>query len=306
MIDEVYLYFTFSPGSTCVDQWVHERPAFQEALIRRTEMGESQYRYRGLQIDLWWQQGRGRVKGSLHSFAQGHNCGLFTFTEVKAACEQLANDLALPAESLQVYKIEIGVNLRVPSSPGPFLESLLTHKHKRFWPKEPPDDAPGPLLFYAKHADYKIKLYDKAAYHRKVIPILKNSELLRFEVRFHRIRALLRPLKLALLTLADLADPEVLLHFCNILASHWKLCKRREPKDFTGLTSRQCDLLVAGDDLDLTDYLRKSKSVGWNAKRLCELKKLQTGSQSRRPPHPFEAVFQQTLLLIQEIDVMPC
>ncbi|AIZ62802.1 hypothetical protein PK28_02290 [Hymenobacter sp. DG25B] len=263
-------------------------------------MEQVQYRYRGLQIDLWFAQGRGRVKGSLHSFAQGHNRGLFTFSAVKAACEQLANDLALPAETLKVYKLEIGVNLKLDTSPASFLESLISHKRKPFWPKEPHDKEPRPLLFYAKYGDYKIKMYDKATYHRiqgEAIP--KNSELLRFEVRYHRIRALLRPLRIALLTLKDLAEPKLLLRFSEILAVHWKHCKRREPKNFTGLTPRKCELLSAGDDQDLTAHLRQLKSVSWNTKRQCELNKLQIGSKRRRPPHPFDQIFQQTLLCMQ-------
>ena len=120
--------------------------------------------YRGLRLDYWPDRRRGRVRGSLHSFADGHNAGPFPPAAVGLACHELAAAVGLAPELLLLQRLEVGLNLPLPTAPGPLLEALTHHKGRRFVAVVPPARAPRPLEFVAFHTDYRIKVYDKGTY----------------------------------------------------------------------------------------------------------------------------------------------
>ena len=66
--------------------------------------------YRGLRLDYWPDLRRGRVRGSLHSFAYGHNAGPFPPAAVGLACRELAVAVGIPPELLLVQRLEAGLN----------------------------------------------------------------------------------------------------------------------------------------------------------------------------------------------------
>ena len=132
MYDNMHLHFAL-PAQ---DGEAEERMLSSLAFAGWTSTGEMQERvrvtYRGFRIDYWFNERRGRLWGSLHTFALEHKRGCFTFELVKSACVALAQDIGIPAALLHVCTLEISVNLSTPTSPQPFIVSLLEHKRKPF------------------------------------------------------------------------------------------------------------------------------------------------------------------------------
>ena len=122
--------------------------------------------YRGLRLDYWPDSRRGRLRGSLHSFAYGHNAGPFPPAAVGLACRELAEAVGVAPELLWMQRLEAGLNLTLPTAPGPILEALTHHKGRPFVGVVPPARAPRPLEYVAFHTDYRIKVYDKGTYSR--------------------------------------------------------------------------------------------------------------------------------------------
>ncbi|MBF9238390.1 hypothetical protein I2I05_13375 [Hymenobacter sp. BT683] len=165
---------------------------------------------------------------------------------VEYACTKLAQELGIPAGWLRVYKLEIGVNIETPTSPEPFLNSLLHHKRKPFWPISPPRNANRPFQFEATYREYRIKFYDKAAYDRSKGYLPKTYQpLMRFELVLSSRRRLLGIVKRPYLTLADLASPDLLRLFSNYLSEQWGLVHRKMPARFVGRTLQEAILLHA-------------------------------------------------------------
>lgn len=122
--------------------------------------------YRGLRLDYWPDLRRGRVRGSLHSFAYGHNAGPFPAAAVALACRELAAAVGVAPELLVVQRLEAGLNLILPTAPRPILEGLTQHKNRPFVALVPPARAPRPLEYAVFHTDYRFKVYDKGTYAR--------------------------------------------------------------------------------------------------------------------------------------------
>ncbi len=131
--------------------------------------------YRGITIDYWPDTYRGQVRGSLQSFAYGHNAGSFPPAAVGLACRELARAIGVPPELMLLQRLEVGLNLALPTSPRPLLAGLTHHKGSPFLAMIPPARTPRPLEFVAFHTDYRIKIYDKGTYAR-----LKNLAQMRW------------------------------------------------------------------------------------------------------------------------------
>ncbi|MBC6613002.1 hypothetical protein H8B15_18920 [Hymenobacter sp. BT507] len=120
----MHLHFTLpNPGPTA-EQALADAPAFAGATGEPDARGRIRHTYRGLRLEYRPGQYKGRVRGSLHTFAQGNNLGTFTAADVARAVAELAEALAIPPEALLVKWLEVGVNLTVPTAPRPFLEQL--------------------------------------------------------------------------------------------------------------------------------------------------------------------------------------
>ena len=278
--------------ATALERMVTSR-AFRYATGEVDEYGRIRVRYRGLRIDYWPINNKGRVRGSLHTFALGHNRGRFSADMIAMACATLAAELGLSAHTLQVYKLEIGVNIPTPDSPNAFLDTLLQHKQCKFYPVEPPRNCSRPLLFVATHLDYRVKLYNKGQYDRSKGEMVaaEQRHLLRFEVVFTRGRPLYKLVQRDQLTLADLPDPALLGLFAAHLRTHWCLSKRQEAQDLTGLRIQDALLLHARNEVDLWQQARHttpSRTLRHHRQR-CE--QLQEEMRQRLGPHPYEALF---------------
>ncbi len=126
--------------------------------------------YRGLRLDYWPELRRGSLRGSLQSFAYGHNAGLFLPVAVGLACREVAAAVGLPPELLLVHRLETGLNLPLADAPGEVLRTLAHHKGEAFLAMVPPARARRPLEVVAHHTDYRLKAYDKGTYARLTNP----------------------------------------------------------------------------------------------------------------------------------------
>jgi hypothetical protein len=159
--DNMHLYFQLPAG----DDEAFTRMTMSSAFVYGTPGYDNSQRlriaYRGLRIDYWPNQRRGRIRGSLHTFALGHNRGIFTAAMVASACEELAQVVGVPGTLLRVVRLEIGVNLATPTSPNAFLTSLSHHKRKPFYPVDLPAIAPSlfslSLLTWSTGLSFMIK-----------------------------------------------------------------------------------------------------------------------------------------------------
>ena len=169
MYDFVQFRFDLPPGPGA-ERVLANAPALAGAELAPATGGPGGPRlranYRGLRLDYWPDLRRGRVRGSLHSFAYGHNAGPFPPAAVALACRELARAVGVAPELLWVQRLEAGLNLALPTAPGPLLEALTHHKGRPFVAVVPPARAPRPLEYVAFHTDYRIKVYDKGTYSR--------------------------------------------------------------------------------------------------------------------------------------------
>ena len=163
-----FVQFRFDLPDPQAERLLAGAPAFAAAELAPSTGGPGGPRlradYRGLRLDYWPDLRRGRVRGSLHSFAYGHNAGAFPAAAVALACYELAGAMGVAPELLLLQRLEVGLNLALPTAPGPLLEALTQHKGRPFVAMVPPARAPRPLEYVAFHTDYRIKIYNKGVY----------------------------------------------------------------------------------------------------------------------------------------------
>lgn len=297
MYDYLNLHFTLPQPVQEYEAALAESLAFTGSHGQIDEQGRILAEYRGLRIEYRPGEYRGRVRGSLHTFAQGSNVGVFAATEVTRACAELASSLSLPPEFFVVKQLEVGVNLAVPTSPRPFLETLLSHKKSHFYPVPPPAGCLRPLEYLAPHMDYKLKYYDKGAYTRrqgKPLPV-GCSDLLRFEVVFTRARAVQQLAGLETVTLADLSKPKMLNAAASCLQQRWQETIRRVPLDYSELPISHASLLHSGSDLSWWDAVRPyTPASTYKSKRMLFLR-LQKNATKQAGPHPYDLLLPECL-----------
>ncbi|QNE40901.1 hypothetical protein F1C16_15685 [Hymenobacter sp. NBH84] len=262
MYDYVNLRATL-PDSEA-EQRLGRAPAFASSDGATDAKGWVRVQHRGLRIDYFPETRKVRIRGSLHTFAQGHNLGRFTAADVTKACADVAAVVDLPPESLAVVGLEAGLNIPSANSPRPFLENLASHKGAPFAAMKPPNGATRPLEYGAYHSDYWVKLYDKGKYSQlqgRPLPANGPPHLLRYEIVYRRIRPLLRLTGLESLTLADLPRPEVMAVVQADISTHWKLTHHRtmQNPDYTGLNFSDATLLVVADNLAFWAAMKKSQ-----------------------------------------------
>ncbi|ALD21322.1 hypothetical protein [Hymenobacter sp. DG25A] len=295
MYDNQHLHFLLPAFDAGAEQRLARSPAFAQVSGEPDSRGRLRASYRGLRLDYVPATRWGRVRGSLHTFAHGHNAGRFTASEIEAACAELSEVLAMPAEWLTVRRLEVGLNLSVPTPPRPFLESLISHKKSLFTALNPPAGAARPLEYCAFHSAYRLKFYDKGAYARLKGEPHPPGHLLRYELVYTQARPLLTATGLATLTLADLPRPPVRAAFLAQLRLQWNLTHRRTPMDYTGLPLSDSALLHAANDVAFWEAMRKTQPrATYKRNRARAMQLLQQGQQ-RTEAHPYEVVFTREL-----------
>ncbi len=229
--------------------------------------------YRGMTVSLYPAKGVLIVEGALPTFANGNNLHLLTYPEMVSACTGLAAAVGLPGSRLPLVGLELSNDLDSTTSPRPFLQSLLHHKGSKFTARKPPKGVARPLEYFASHADYSAKLYDKGTWekrHGNHLPAGQHRT--RFEVVCGRARAINALWNRAETTLADLTSLEFYAAAAAQLEQQWSAVVREQPLDFTGLKKNDRLLLGAGAssefwrglkaDSPLVTYKRTRKRYG--------------------------------------------
>jgi hypothetical protein len=169
-----FLQFRFDLPDSAAERELANAPALAAAVLANRTGGPGGARlrasYRGLSLDYWPDLRRGRLRGSLHSFAYGHNAGPFPPAAVALACRELAAAVGIAPELLRVQRLEAGLNLALSTTPRPLLEALTHHKNRPFLAVVPPPRTPRPLEFVAFHTNYRLKAYDKGTYTKINLP----------------------------------------------------------------------------------------------------------------------------------------
>jgi hypothetical protein len=289
--DNAHLSLTLPSNDPGAESRLAYSLAFSEADGQPDSQGWIRTKHRGLRVEYSPETRRLRVRGSLHTFAHGDNLDTFAAPDVGAACAELSEVLAMPADWLIVHKLEVGVNLPLPTSPRPFLESLTSHKGSPFTALSPPKGASRPLAYGAHHAAYRLKLYDKGAYSRlqgRYPPDTTAPHLLRYELVYERQRPMCAITGLTSLTLADLPRPPVMNAFATHLRTHWNLTQRRQYMNYNNLSLADAALLHAAADLAFWDTMRATQPRNTYARNRSKAANL---LRQRTAPHPYEAIF---------------
>ena len=293
MYDNTHLHLVLPDADA--ERRLAESEAFAEADSQLDHRGRIRAAYRGLRLEYAPETRFLRVRGSPHTFAHGDNSGTFTAPEVATACRDLAGALDMPAKSLVVRKLEVGVNMPVANSPRAFLESLASHKNAPFTAYRPPAGATRPLEYNAYHAAYRVKVYDKSAQNRlqgRYPPSTAAPHLLRYELVFERMRPMCTITGLRIITLADLPRPSVMAAFAAHLRAHWKLTQRHDPMNYTGLSLFDAALLHAANDVAFWKAMQQGQPRNTYTRNRTKAKALLL---ERAEPHPYDATFAREL-----------
>lgn len=115
MYDCLHLRFTLRPDELGCTTFL-ESEAVQLGTFRKREPIRWQILHLDMRLDYWPDTGRGRIRGSLHTFYHGHNSGSFLATEVPDASQQLATTFDLPMYAVfslhqgEVKNVEVGAD----------------------------------------------------------------------------------------------------------------------------------------------------------------------------------------------------
>ena len=298
MYDDLHLRFELTAPYAQAERALANSPAFAHAAQEEDDNGRLRFRakYKNLRLTYWPDQRRGLVRGSLHSFAHGTNGTPFTAGDVSRACAELAAALTLPPTALVVSRLEVGVNLDVPTPPRKFLELLDHHKRSPFAAMVPPAGVSRPLGYVAGHTDYRVKVYDKGAHLScQGKPLPKGSHLLRYEVAFTRAREVLNITGRTQITLADLPDPAVMGAFAGYLQKQWDLVDRHMDFDYTGLSMADAKLLRAGADTKFWEGTRATTPPSTYKATKARYRKLQRQAAHCVGLHPYDLLLPKQL-----------
>jgi hypothetical protein len=254
--DNATLHLTLPGNDPGAEQRLANSLAFAESDGQADERGRIGATHRGLRLKYAPVTGFLQVRGSLHTFAHGHNLGTFTAAEARAACAELAGVLDVPPKRLTVHR---------------------------------------PLEYGAHHAAYRLKFYDKGAYSKlqgRHPPNNAAPHLLRYEVVFERQRPMLTVTGLSELTLADLPRPPVMTAFANHLRLHWNVTQRRQHMNYADLSLADAALLHAATDVAFWEAMRATQARSTYTRNKAKATAL---LRERTEPHPYDAVFAREL-----------
>ena len=293
MFDRVAIHLKLPSNDPGAEPRLARSVAFAEADDELDKRGRVRASHRGFRFR--YANGFLQAWGSLHTFAHGHNLGIFTATNVRAAILEFAGALDVPPEKLTIHGLEVGVNLPVAESPRLFLESLASHKGSPFAALKPPAGAARPLEYGAHHSEYRLKYYNKGIYSRRkgrFLPDTVAPHLLRYEVVFECLRPMRKITGLAELTLADLPRPPIMAAFANQLRFHWSATKRHQILDYDDLSLAEAALLHAAADPAFWQAMRASQARSTYDRNKAKATAL---LRQRTAPHPYDAVFAREL-----------
>lgn len=302
------MYDNLNARSTLPDEEAEQHlarsPAFIDNDGATDAKGWVRMQRRGMRIDYKPDSRELRLRGSLQTFSQGHNLGIFTASQVRQACTDLAAYVNLPLDSLRNLGLEAGVNIPVDTTPQPFLQSLASHKKAPFTATKPPYGATRPLEYGAYHGDYWVKLYDKGKYSQlqgRPLPTNGPPHLARYEIVYRRARPLLRLTGLEVLTMADLPKPEVMAAILADIQTHWHLIQHQyhmQESDFDGLTFSEAALLVVADNTGFWEAMRKKQPASTYKRNRARAKQLLA---QRTEVTPYDKALAQELARLEVV-----
>ena len=218
--------------------------------------------YQGMTVTLYPTKGMLIVEGALPTFANGNNLHLLTYPKMVSACVGLAAAVGLPGSRLPLVGLELSNDLDSTTPPQPLLQSLLHHKGSKFTARKPPKGVARPLEYFASHADYGAKLYDKGTWEKRHGNHLPAGQYrVRFEVVCGRARAINNLWNRSETTLADLTSLEFYAAAAAQLEQQWLAIVRTQPLDFTGLKDKDRLLLGAGVNPEFWRGLRADRAL---------------------------------------------
>jgi hypothetical protein len=248
--------------------------------------------YQGMTVSLYPGKGVLIVEGALPTFANGNNLHLLTYPEMVSACAGLAAAVGLPGSRLPLVGLELSNDLDSTTSPRPFLQSLLHHKGSKFTARKPPKGVARPLEYFAAHADYSAKLYDKGTWekrHGNRLPAGQHRT--RFEVVCSRARAINALWNRSETTLTDLTSLEFYAAAAAQLEQQWSAIVREQSLDFTGLKKNDRLLLGAGASSEFWRGLKADSPLVTYKRTRKRYRELVEGSAKRVGPDVYAQRF---------------
>lgn len=184
-----------------------------------------------------------QLRGSFHKYHHGGtNWQGYTFTQFRDTVATLCDAFGLHDAGLTFAGLEIGVNIVPPVPTADVLRSIVRHFAKGRANHTTPIPMPEGHGIQIVHAGYKFKIYDKAAQYPQHV----TGELLRFEVKAHKMRTLAPCL---VRTVADLLDPAAWTRLRAFLLAKYDELLIVEPMVPTeGLRPAQRDLVARAAD----------------------------------------------------------
>jgi hypothetical protein len=257
------------------------------------EYGREQAKnYHGMTLSLYPAKGVLIMEGALPTFANGNNLHLLTYPEMVSACAGLTAAVGLPASRLPLVGLELSNDLDSTTSPQPFLQSLQHHKGSKFTARKPPKGVARPLEYFASHADYFAKLYDKGTWekrHGNHLPAGQHRT--RFEVVYGRARPINALWNRSETTLADLISLEFYAAAAAHLEQQWSAVVRTQPLDATGLKEKDRLLLSAGANPEYWRGLKADRALVTYKRTRKRYRELVEGSANRVGPDAYDQRF---------------
>jgi hypothetical protein len=187
--------------------------AFEDISTTCKDMGvihKTVYSYKGFSIYHYQESGTLIMHGSFHKYFNDgiHNYNCFFYQDFVKTVHDFLNVFSINPYNCILQNVEYGVNIAIKYEVNKVLDCLLFHENKT--PLKPRETD---IRF--EHQQYKLKIYNKSEHYKH---LTKQSNILRFEVRFERMVKLNNN---GIYNLNDLLDLRCLSFFNNELLSHW-------------------------------------------------------------------------------------
>lgn len=123
------------------------------------------------------------LSGSIHKyFNEGlHNHNAFSYSDYKSALKRIYEDFGIAPENMWIQNLEYGVNITPPINCNLILNNSFLHKKLPI--SKPLNNQNGHYIQANHKGNYLLKVYDKAKQYRPIYNELKNTEILRIEIK---------------------------------------------------------------------------------------------------------------------------
>ena len=183
----------------------------QEISIKTgTKRNYEKAQYKKMDFILYESSGYLQIQGSIHKYYHHDNCNYddYSYSEINDTIQDLSNTFSLDPKLCKMKNIETGVNLTTSTNPTvTYLDNVMLHGLTKF------DSSHNGNCKHADHNSYKVKIYNKGLESK-----LQDSNILRYELHFNKIRALNN---IPIRTLSDLLQPHWIEPSATRLIKEW-------------------------------------------------------------------------------------